>query len=339
MRASVDDLLSTPWWSIDNPQTVGAAAFNPEPVVAPLELWLVPDSVPEPDPTVQYPGQGAKALWDDVWHYSKSILSYFGRSGPSVAYVTTDVLNQAIDDTLRSSVNSLSGFINQSAQLAVDAQNWASKQLDALDANIGAIYQYFDDRIKFLDAYVSSIVSDSLPALQHGLDLLRHDMLAGFAFNSAADRQWATDHIFRPLQEDIFREALRANAAIDESANAVRSYVDAHDIAQSLHFASLVAPLAVAVKALQTESEQCTQPLCEVLGPKTDLGKLLKGLKVATELAALTALLNMNEQDLANVITQVTGRLGAIVGDFEQFFAPGGETVAGLIKAAGGSVI
>ncbi len=74
--------------------------------------------------------------------------------------------------------------------------------------------------------------------------------------------------------------------------------------------------------------------MCETIGPKTDLGKLLKGLKVAGEIAALTAILSMNETDLANLIHDVTSHLASVVGDVEQFLGPGGETVAGLIKNA-----
>lgn len=328
------EVYTVPWWLVDNPQARAAALPDPTPIVEPFELWLVPDSTPEPDPTVQYPGQGAKALWDDVWKYSKSVLSYFGRSGGGLAYVTTDMLNNAVDDTLKAAHWSLSGFINQSTQLAIDAQNWTSHQLDALDANIGAIYQYFDDRINGLRAFQQAVEALALPSLQAQILQLRHDMNLGFQFNSAVDRAWSIDNIFRPLTDTIGQVARDIPIWSEGAYERAKLYTD--DAVQGLGLRTLtqLVPLAVAVKALETFKDECAQPMCDTMGPKTDLGKLLKGLKVAGEIAALTAILQMNEHDLANLIHAVTSHLAAVVGDIEQFTGTGGETVAGLIAAA-----
>lgn len=324
-------MFGIPWWTIDNPQARGAAEPIPIPENLPFIPRLVPDTMPEADPTVQYPGQGAVALWNDVWHYSKSILSYFGRHGPSVAYITTDNLNQAIDDTLRASINSLSGFINQAAQLAVDAQNWAGMELDALSANIGAIYQYFDNRITALEHGAWAVERLALPSLQAQIDNLRHDMGLGFQYNSLADRGWAIDNIFRPLTDEIGNVARDIPIWSEGAYERAKGYTDQTVGALGLRTLTQLVPLTLAVKALQTESEQCTQPMCETIGPKTDLGKLLKGLQLAAGVALFAELANLDEAKLADLITSIGSKAAALVGEFETGFVQQGETIGGLI--------
>lgn len=308
-----------------------------EPIVEPFEQWIpriIPGSEPQPGPDVEYPGQGAVRLWDDVYNYGKSVLHYFSRSHGGTAYVMADQLNEAIDSAVGATIKALSGPINRAAEIGADAQEWASMELDAMSANIGSIYQYFDDRVSGLERIQDALVHNYVPLVAGEVAQLRSDMMAGFAFNSAADRQWATDNIFKPLQENI-GATIRAipEAAADAEARA-NQYTD--DAVQRLgvNVLSGIAPVVAAVSALQAESEDCTQPMCDTIGPKTDLGKLLKGLKLGAEIAALTAILDMNADDLANLIHAVTSHLASLVGDVEQFLAPGGETVAGLIAHA-----
>jgi hypothetical protein len=98
-----------------------------------------------------------------------------------------------------------------------------------------------------------------------------------------------------------------------------------------------VGPIRAAVAALQTESEDCTQPMCETLGPKTDLGKLLKALKFAADAAFLAELYNLTEPELVGYIKKVVAAMANVVTDFESFFGSGGETVGHLIASATGA--
>lgn len=313
-----------------------------EPLVEPFEQWIpriVPNSEPPDDPTVNYPGSGAVQLWSDVYHFGTSIVHYFGRHSGAVSYVTSTSLDEAVDSAVGATIKSLSGFINRAAQIGVSAQEWASMELDAMSANIGAIYQYFDDRVGRLESFERTMLDWFLPGIDARLNQLNAERFTDAAFNSAADRQWAVDHIFRPLQENI--GAVESQIPVWSEGAYQRATQYTNDAVNHLGLNVLagLAPLTAAVAALQTESEDCVQPMCETIGPKTDLGKLLKGLKLGAEIAALGAILNMTEGDLANLIGAVTSHLSGLVGDVEQFIQPGGETVAGLIARATADVV
>ncbi len=337
--ADIFDTYLAPYWATVNVQAEGAAQLNPEPFLEPFIPSIVPDSTPPADPQVAYPGQGAVALWNDVWHYSKSILSYFGRSGGGVAYVTTDMLNSAVDDTLRSTINALGGFISTAHQLADDVQSWAQMEFNALDANIGAIYAYFDGRLGALENLGKYVTEFAFPLVEDQLATLRHDMNLADQFVSGADRAWATDHILHPLEETIFNVAADVPVQVEHGLEAAKNYADMRVGVLGIAVLGALQPLQQAVQALQQESTACTQPMCETMGPKTDLGKFLKALNVAADVALIASLLSLNEAQLVSLIQSGAVHLAGVVGDVEQFIQPGGETIGGLITAAGGSVL
>lgn len=312
-----------------------------EPIVEEFEQFipqLVPASEPEPGPGAFWPGGAPHGSWNDVFGFAKSIVKFFGRGDDAVSYVLLPQLNEAIDAAVGSTIKALSGFINRAAEIGLDAQEWSRFGLDAVSANIGAIYQYFDDRINALRAQVHALETLVIPSLQAQILQIQHDLGPMFEFNSAADRQWSVDHIFNPLTDALGQVAAEIPIFSEGAYERAKVYTDDAVNALGLHTLEALVPLTVAVQALQTADEQCTQPMCDTIGPKTDLGKLLKGLKVAAELAALTAFLNMDSNDLAQFIHTITTRLAAIVGDVEQFLGPGGETVAGLVAHAAVSV-
>ena len=73
--------------------------------------------------------------------------------------------------------------------------------------------------------------------------------------------------------------------------------------------------------------------MCETMGPKTDLGKLLKALNLAATAALLLELSNMTEAELANTIDGLAKMAGGIIGDLDSMFFQGGETLAATIGA------
>lgn len=325
--------IDAPWWLVDNPQAVGAAA----PLLLPEEIpWvptLVPDTTPEAGPLIQYPGQGAVQLWDDVWGYGKSIVKYFGRHDGGTSFVLSTTLDEAIDAAIGSTVKSLSGFINIAHQLALDAQSWASAQFDAMSANIGAIYQYFDTRVSALEGQMKAVLDLALPSLQAQILQLRHDMGLSFQFNSAADRAWAIDNIYRPLQENIGQVAKEIPVWSAGALADAKAYTGIAVGALGVKVLTEIAPLSKAVTALQTESEQCTQPMCDTFGPKTDLGKLLKGLKVAEFVTLLAEIAAARETDLDGALRFLSDRAAGYVNTFESTFVNAGDTIGATVGA------
>jgi hypothetical protein len=150
---------------------------------------------------------------------------------------------------------------------------------------------------------------------------------------------WAIDNIYGPLDAKIEREIAGVRTDVWNLTGAWADRLLGDIDAEALRRAAAIAAVAAGVAAIAKWIDDCGEPMCQNLGPKTDLGKLLKGLKVAAEVAALGALLQMDANDLARLIHALTARLGAVVGDIETFLGPGGETVAGLIAAATADVV
>ncbi len=337
------DGFGIPYWAYINPQAITAALPDPGPIVEPiLEPFIpriVPDPTPESDPQVQYPGQGAVALWNDVWHYGKSILSYFGRSGGGLQYITTDNLNQAVDDVMKATITSLSGYINVAHDLAVDGQRWAANAIDRVNADVGWVYQFFDARVGALENIGKYVTEFAFPLVEDQLATLRHDMNLADQFVSGVDRAWSIDHIFTPLEDELGQLRHDALTWADDAYQRAIDHADLKVLALGAATLTALQPLQQAVKALQTEAEQCTTPLCETMGPKTDLGKLLKGLQLALAAGALAEIANANEQDVADAITRIGSHLATVIGTFETSFVTGGGTVADLVAAELGNLI
>jgi hypothetical protein len=123
---------------------------------------------------------------------------------------------------------------------------------------------------------------------------------------------WALTHIAKPIVD-------QANV---DRANTVKAIADtkvaAHNDALAVA-AAVVAPLALAVAAmqsqlgaLQTESDECTKPMCDTMGPKTDLGKLLKGINIAKWLALLAFAETVDIKTLEHIAVLAAGVEGDV---------------------------
>lgn len=309
------------------------------PPVGPVSLPSIPSSVPIVGPAIEFIGNAEHAVWDNVWGWVK------GASQIKLSDVlgTADIfISQAVQITetyVGEQLAALSGFINDAFDFAT-----AIGSTVADDAFQTSLWLWED--IKYLDAAAYTILAEVVGIEGHAIpDIIKRLLtletntwgLVGGAV--AGVEAWAIDNIYGPLDAKIEREIAGVRTDV---WNLTGAWVDnlLDDInAEALKRAAAIAGVVAAVAAVTAWIEDCGEPMCQNIGPKTDLGKILKGLRVATELAALTALLEMDEGDLANLIQSLTSRMAAIVDDVEQFLSPGGETVAGLIAAIGSDVI
>lgn len=321
------------------PPIIPGAPGIPGPTIGPISIPSIPTSIPVVGPAIEFIGNAEHAVWDNVWGWVKGAAQIELSDVIDVADIFVDKAVRITEEYVGKQLAALSGFIN-------DAFDFASAVGSTVADDAWQTSLWLWEDIKYLDAAAYTILADVVGIEGHAIpDIIKRLLtletntwgLVGGAV--AGVEAWAIDNIYGPLDAKIEREIAGVRTDV---WNLTGAWVDnlLDDInAEALKRAAAIAGVTAAVAAVSAWVVDCGEPMCQTLGPKTDLGKLLKGLKLATELAALTALLEMDEGDLADLIHSITARMAAILDDVEQFLSPGGETVAGLIAAIGADVI
>lgn len=128
---------------------------------------------------------------------------------------------------------------------------------------------------------------------------------------------WTTSHVAAPLLKTI--DTVHAQT-LTQAGNLVSA--DHANILKELlpSIAGILATQTAMQKimaAQQTEIDTCLQPMCDTMGPNTELGKglsLLKGIKWLAILAALEAMDVKTLEALANTVAGTEGAIGDWVG-------------------------
>jgi len=132
---------------------------------------------------------------------------------------------------------------------------------------------------------------------------------------SKADRDWVTKTYGKPLTT----QAVKTQAQLDDLEKRLPKMITtavATAVAVSLEpIARTLTQVKTQLAKINEEIDTCVIPMCDTMGPKTDLGKLLKGLKVAKWLAIFAALETIDVKDLEALALAVAGTEGKL-GDF-----------------------
>lgn len=310
-----------------------------EPIIEPIlehvapDLQLVPDWAPAPDPPVPLGPLGQKLQWSDVFDWvSSNWRAPFG-SGRAIDQVQFGDVQNMIDSAAGEIIKAMSGFLDQNAAMTVQAASLLEDAIDNAVSSETFDFQQLSQRLDSIEATQNFIAQYVVPDLNAKIQKAE-----AFAFGAAVAaqqnaEQWATQNIFDP----VYSELLKVQPAIDASIKANNPTILAAAQSQVNILHDLIAPTIAGAAALATQAnswiDDCGEPMCEAMGPKTDLGKLLKALSIATDLALLAELTNLNESRLAALIQSVVGHIGSIVSDFESMFQEGGDTVGDIIKS------
>lgn len=295
--------------------------------------------VPVTDAPVEYVGSGEQPTWNDVNAHTDTQIDAQTNDLMTAAPVTGTQTARAIKVAAGETIKSLSGFINQATAATAQVETDLRAELDAMSANIGALQAINDGRMTELEAIVNLIVHEAIPSLQAQILRLRHDVPLYVEYAALANRQWTIDHIFDPLEQRINVTARTQKVYTDTAARAVTQHATHLVNTETLARIAAVAGVATAVKVATDFVDRCGEPMCQTMGPTTPLGKLFKALNLVADAALLAAILGMNEQQLADAVSAMVGKFATIVGDFEGFFAPGGETLAHVFASLVGSVL
>lgn len=146
----------------------------------------------------------------------------------------------------------------------------------------------------------------------------------------AALQEWTITHIAQPLQSQVDthtvqlqqqRQLIHDNGVrIDELAGTVGAAV------------ALLHQMEPQLAKVLTETEQCTEPMCEYVGPKSDWGKLLSKFGPA----ALWAILVEIAATHPEVVEQLSEDLGRVLGPVLEKFA---EAWIGVLPGGTGTEV
>lgn len=290
----------------------------------------IPD-IPAPGNPIPVIVHGAEYAWDDVSGWAKGAFDTVTGWFDSAASVAADDVRAVVHSAMDTVQTAWSSFISE-------LEGWIVEGIDAVTQSvtdlgnftIAAAQAVWNVSAAYTDAVAQWILADvtGIEGRLSGLEHLIEDTAIG---TIDLLETWAIDNIYHPLLTDIGRvEADVWDAARWVSAEAeayARDLVDSEAFRRAL----AIAGVAAAVGAITTWVEECGDPMCQTIGPKTDLGKILKGLQFAADLALITELANMDEAKLAALLRTIAAKAGALVSEFETGFVQGGETIGELI--------
>lgn len=310
------------------------------PIEMPLDPFMPSTDIPKPDTPYTYTGEGAQPTWSDVYD---GALKEYTNATPTHGDETADPFFRYAQNVgkiaLGESIKATSSFINRVQSEMVDNVNLLSDIIGYEFADIANRIATVAHRVNKIAATVTAVVDYVLPLVRAELDKIQHDYPIAIEYGLALERDWVLHHVFAPL----YAEILKVQPAINQSA--AHTTQVAHDDAKA-QVATLAAAVGVVVTSLraqlstlQAESDECVKPMCQTMGPNTNLGKLLKGLQLAADAALLADLAGANADDVADVITRVAQHAVGVIGTFERDFLQGGDTLAGLVTRELGQLV
>jgi hypothetical protein len=230
----------------------------------------------------------------------------------------------------------LSGFINRATALTVQAASLLSDAIDNEVANELYDFQVHDQQITALQNVVNYLVGTVVPAVESQITHTQQLALQYALDAEQAAQSWTQTNVLVPLIESIGQLKTDLLQVIDLKAQ------ESHQISQQqvnslrAELMPAIAAAAAAAAANKTWIDDCGEPMCQSMGPKTDLGKLLKALKVAEWAAVLAELAALNEHGLEGALQEIENQVSGIVNTFRDLFIGGGAGLGSTITSAVG---
>ena len=239
-------------------------------------------------------GEGLRQIpgWDHAMHqFGADIVDgIFGLTAPSgltpdvKLYVADYVQHRFITQRQReAAVNSLNEVRYQQTQRklvalsrAIVATSRGAKSADGRTLTSAKVYA--DQRAAAAIAYAN--------ARAHNVGVAAEQYADKVGANS---RRYAHD-VAAQAQRNAEAHATAVNKRLEHDILVATSAATAASIAAHLKpITSALSALKSQVDKLQTENDECTEPMCETVGPKSDWGKLLKKYAPAAILALIAA--------------------------------------------------
>lgn len=308
------------------------------PIVLPLPRGVNPPPLPHIANPVPRIVAGAEYVWGDVsgwvsdgWHSVTGWLS-------SAESVTGDMVQTAIDNAINMSQTAWSSFVSQLEQWMttglIDAGNFTWNVLEAtldvrdmLEAGIWAMG----------DAVLSRLL-DEVRGIDEAIAAVEQLVYDAARFTEGAIQAWAIDNLYHPLLGEI--EALRRDVfdAIGAMETTVEGYADDAVHSEALRRAAAIAGVVAAVATITTWIEECGEPTCDVVGPRTDWGRWLRLFGPTAIWAMLAAVAAEDPSKIEDLAESLGRTLGPVLEGWVTQFALGGGGFPSQPSPVGGAI-
>lgn len=305
-----------------------------EPLPLPIDdkpgLQLAPEyppGVPVPDPPIIVIGREAHQTWDRVWGFIKHQTKPKIDAMQSLVVRSIQDAVPAIENYVGEELKVLGGYINDIGDFAAISQyvlnnelgqvsEWAYRNLNNLDASLYATL-----------VHVNNIEGAFLPQINEDIARVREAIGNMPSFLIPQLQAWSVGNIFDPLVDDIGRTDAKIRGDVFGLMAATTSELQGQINGNHAEVLGLLGPLTAALPAIEKWINDCGDPMCQAMGPNTDLGKFLKALQLAGILSLLMEIANMSEADVEARLRELAGDVQHIVGAFESTFVGGGGTL------------
>lgn len=320
----------------------------PGPDGTPIELPF-PHAIPEQGVPVHI-NNGKVYVWKALsdWIQQKSTDDWFGKfdRGAEPVKLNIQAVFDAIFTALHREQEAWASFVNLQADYLLGVAVQSLKNDIHLLETVATLFRTakadtFADRLR-----INTIENVIVPTLLRAIQDTQTFTNAALQRQSLVLKQWSVDHIFQPMRERIAQEATRRQIADDHITQTVIPAVRA-DLMQQLAPVVVTATAALGIaRKVATWVDECGAPMCDTMGPKTDLGKALKALGGLLGLLAGVELAHLTEADLehlAHVLASIGERgATALLDDFVEGGADIGDAahlILGDIGSAGRAVL
>lgn len=314
--------------------------FSPTPIEIPdLPPAQFPWESPQPDmpqepmkvlPVIVH---GATYVWDDVYQWGKSTLENLLGFGGQAASVTFQDVQNIVEVAMSVQQTIVANFV---AQL----ENWVNDGVAHLQEAIVGLGQYtltellkvYDSLIGLSQAMVSALQQE-VAALQQQIAQVEQNLTNILEMTVSNLENWVRTDIALPIMQALQELDLKTQMEMQSILAQAETYADGLLNAKLATLLPAIAALQQAVQKLQTESDECTQPMCDTMGPKTDLGKALKALEGLLGVLAGFAVAGLTEADLERLANMLATGITTPAEDLLSGFVARGETVGHAASA------
>lgn len=292
--------------------------------------------VPARGPDVPLPGLGPAATWNDVYTWieansAKVRADVEAQVGTNGAFITLE-----IQTYVGSVVKAVSSYINNLYETLMD-------QSVSLWNSLMYVQKELQDQIDRQDAILTNLITSNyetregiIPALMQQIANLEEEVKQRDLILEGQMQQWTEDNIYRPLfeQQVLLDQATKERELV--LAQQQYQYADTQVQKEQWERVAAYLILQQQLNVIETEFETCVNDMCATQGPNTQLGKFLKALNLAADLALLTELANLNRAGVENLLHGFASIAGGAIKDFETLFVGGGESFGQVIGRAAG---
>lgn len=264
---------------------------------------------------------------DEVLLHWKPWNQFWGHVGSNVSnwyHDASDFLFGAVGgvtiDTVHALVQlSLAGANKLSRELFVQGSAVAHAGIQILAKGVDAVRVQVHGILSSLTHLVAVDAANLLRAEAYTQSHVQNAIALALADAKSLDLRviqnvetWVRTDVANPVLREIAKVDGKIDSLSDSLGRLIKTAADEIVGAKIAGILATLAALGTTVAGLTAEMAECVEPMCETMGPRTDLGKLLSKLSVLKWAAILAALEATSVKDLEHLAEAVGGTEGKI---------------------------